>query len=38
VLTALVYALGRRKLKLGSATLCLAGGNGVALAVERTAT
>ena len=35
VLTALLYALKRRNLKRGIATLCLGGGNGVALAVER---
>jgi acetyl-CoA C-acetyltransferase len=35
VLTTLVYALRRRNLKRGIATLCLGGGNGVALAVER---
>jgi acetyl-CoA C-acetyltransferase len=34
VLTTLVYALRRRGLKRGIATLCLGGGNGVALAVE----
>jgi acetyl-CoA C-acetyltransferase len=38
VLTTLLYALRRRNLKRGIATLCLGGGNGVALAVERTAT
>jgi acetyl-CoA C-acetyltransferase len=36
VLTTLLYALRRRNLKRGIATLCLGGGNGVALAVERT--
>ena len=36
VLTTLLYALRRRDLKRGIATLCLGGGNGVALAVERT--
>lgn len=36
ILTTLVYALARRNLKRGIATLCLGGGNGVALAVERT--
>ncbi len=36
VLTTLLYALTRRDLKRGIATLCLGGGNGVALAVERT--
>src|SRR5689334_2926224 len=35
VLTTLGYALKRRNLKRGIATLCLGGGNGVALAVER---
>ncbi|MBI3400095.1 MAG: acetyl-CoA C-acetyltransferase [Acidobacteria bacterium] len=35
VLTTLIYALRRRNLKRGIATLCLGGGNGVALAVER---
>ena len=35
VLTTLLYALEQRKLKRGVATLCLGGGNGVALAVER---
>jgi len=35
VLTTLLYALERRHLKRGIATLCLGGGNGVALAVER---
>ena len=35
VLTTLLYALQRRALKRGIATLCLGGGNGVALAVER---
>ena len=35
VLTTLVYALRRRNLKRGIATLCLGGGNGVAVAVER---
>ncbi|MBI3491460.1 MAG: acetyl-CoA C-acetyltransferase [Acidobacteria bacterium] len=34
VLTTLIYALKRRKRKRGIATLCLGGGNGVALAVE----
>ncbi|HMF94008.1 MAG TPA: acetyl-CoA C-acetyltransferase [Vicinamibacterales bacterium] len=36
VLTTLLYALKRRHLARGIATLCLGGGNGVALAVERT--
>jgi len=35
ILTTLLYALRERKLKRGIATLCLGGGNGVALAVER---
>ncbi len=35
VLTTLLYALERRSLSRGIATLCLGGGNGVALAVER---
>jgi acetyl-CoA C-acetyltransferase len=35
ILTTLLYALKARKLKRGIATLCLGGGNGVALAVER---
>lgn len=35
ILTTLLYALEDRKLKRGIATLCLGGGNGVALAVER---
>src|SRR6266850_325642 len=35
VLTTLLYALRQRNLKRGIATLCLGGGNGVALAVER---
>jgi acetyl-CoA C-acetyltransferase len=35
VLTTLIYALRRRNLKRGIATLCLGGGNGVAVAVER---
>jgi acetyl-CoA C-acetyltransferase len=35
VLTTLLYALKRRGLRRGIATLCLGGGNGVALAVER---
>jgi acetyl-CoA C-acetyltransferase len=34
VLTTLLYALRRRGLKRGIASLCLGGGNGVALAVE----
>jgi acetyl-CoA C-acetyltransferase len=35
VLTTLLHALKRRNLRRGIATLCLGGGNGVALAVER---
>jgi acetyl-CoA C-acetyltransferase len=35
ILTTLLYALKQRNLKRGIATLCLGGGNGVALAVER---
>src|SRR5712691_4327990 len=35
VLTTLLYALEARNQKRGIATLCLGGGNGVALAVER---
>jgi len=35
VLTTLLYALEQRNLRRGIATLCLGGGNGVALAVER---
>jgi len=35
VLTTLLYALKRRRLARGIATLCLGGGNGVAVAVER---
>ena len=35
VLTTLLYALEQRNLKRGVATLCLGGGNGVALAIER---
>ena len=37
VLTTLLYALEARGLRRGIATLCLGGGNGVALAVERAA-
>ena len=36
VLTTLMYAMKRRDAKRGIAALCLGGGNGVALAVERT--
>jgi acetyl-CoA C-acetyltransferase len=35
VLTTLLYALRRRNVTRGIAALCLGGGNGVALAVER---
>lgn len=35
ILTTLLYALKHHNLKRGIATLCLGGGNGVALAVER---
>jgi len=35
ILTTLVYALRRRNLRRGVAALCLGGGNGVAVAVER---
>lgn len=35
VLTTLLYALARHNKRRGVATLCLGGGNGVALAVER---
>ena len=35
VLTTLLYAMKRRDVRRGIATLCLGGGNGVALAVER---
>ena len=35
VLTTLLYAMKQRNAKRGIATLCLGGGNGVALAVER---
>src|SRR5215467_1000192 len=35
VLTTLLYALKQRNLRRGIATLCLGGGNGVAVAVER---
>jgi acetyl-CoA C-acetyltransferase len=35
ILTTLLYALKHRNLSRGIATLCLGGGNGVALAVER---
>jgi len=34
VLTTLIYALRSRGLRKGIATLCLGGGNGVALAIE----
>jgi len=35
ILTTLLYAMRARDAKRGIATLCLGGGNGVALAVER---
>ena len=35
ILTTLLYALEQRNVKRGIATLCLGGGNGVALAIER---
>jgi len=35
VLTTLLYALKQRNARRGIAALCLGGGNGVALAVER---
>jgi acetyl-CoA C-acetyltransferase len=35
ILTTLLHALSRRNLTRGIATLCLGGGNGVAVAVER---
>jgi len=35
ILTTLLYALQQRNLKRGIAALCLGGGNGVAMAVER---
>jgi acetyl-CoA C-acetyltransferase len=35
ILTTLLYALKRRNLKRGVATLCMGGGNGLALAIER---
>jgi acetyl-CoA C-acetyltransferase len=35
ILTTLLYALTQRKLRRGIAALCLGGGNGVALAIER---
>lgn len=35
ILTTLLYALQQRALRRGIATLCLGGGNGVALAIER---
>jgi acetyl-CoA C-acetyltransferase len=34
ILTTLIYALKARGLRRGVATLCLGGGNGVALAIE----
>jgi acetyl-CoA C-acetyltransferase len=35
ILTTLIYALKRRNLTRGVATLCMGGGNGLALAIER---
>jgi acetyl-CoA C-acetyltransferase len=35
ILTTLLYALKRRNVKRGVATLCMGGGNGLALAIER---
>ena len=35
ILTTLLYALEQRRLRRGIATLCLGGGNGVAVAIER---
>ena len=35
ILTTLLYALKQRNLKRGIATLCMGGGNGLALAIER---
>jgi len=35
ILTTLLYALTHRNLKRGVATLCMGGGNGLALAIER---
>ena len=35
VLTTLIHAMRRRQARRGIAALCLGGGNGVALAVER---
>ena len=35
ILTTLLYAMRRRNARRGVATLCLGGGNGVALAIER---
>ncbi|MEQ1574898.1 MAG: acetyl-CoA C-acyltransferase, partial [Vicinamibacterales bacterium] len=35
ILTTLLYAMRQRKATRGIATLCLGGGNGVAVAVER---
>jgi len=35
VLTTLIYAMRRRNVRRGIAALCLGGGNGVALAIER---
>jgi acetyl-CoA C-acetyltransferase len=35
ILTTLLYALAQRNMKRGVATLCMGGGNGLALAIER---
>jgi len=35
ILTTLLYAMGERGAKRGLATLCLGGGNAVAMVVER---
>ncbi len=35
ILTTLLYALKQRNLRRGIATLCMGGGNGLALAIER---
>jgi len=35
ILTTLLHALKQRNLKRGVATLCMGGGNGLALAIER---
>ena len=35
ILTTLLYALAQRQQRRGIAALCLGGGNGVAIAIER---